>query len=206
MPMPKDPTKWELWRQRQSEAQKKNPARYWLGKKQPEKATAQRKAQLMGQRLSPATEFKKGIIPWNKGKTKKEFSQLSNSGVKKGNIPWNKEKHHTEEANRKNREAHMGSKNVCWKGGKSFEPYTTEFNRQLKELIRQRDNYQCQKCGCSERENIQKLCIHHIDYIKENCLPSNLTSLCKSCNIKVNSNREYWTNYFQAKMIIKEMI
>lgn len=27
---------------------------------------------------------------WNKGKTKKDFPQLSYSGVKKGNIPWNK--------------------------------------------------------------------------------------------------------------------
>lgn len=30
------------------------------------------------------------IIAWNKGKSKKEFPLLSNSGVKKGNIPWNK--------------------------------------------------------------------------------------------------------------------
>ena len=36
--------------------------------------------------------FKKGIKPWVTGKTKKDFPQLSNSGVKKGNIPWNKGK------------------------------------------------------------------------------------------------------------------
>jgi group I intron endonuclease len=28
--------------------------------------------------------------PWNKGKTKHEFPQMSRSGVKKNNIPWNK--------------------------------------------------------------------------------------------------------------------
>lgn len=29
------------------------------------------------------------MIPWNKGKTKADFPQLSNAGVKKGNRPWN---------------------------------------------------------------------------------------------------------------------
>jgi very-short-patch-repair endonuclease len=31
-------------------------------------------------------------VAWNKGKTKLDFPQLSNTGVKKGNIPWNKGK------------------------------------------------------------------------------------------------------------------
>lgn len=35
-------------------------------------------------------EYYKTNPPWNKGKTKKEYPQLSRSGVKKGNIPWNK--------------------------------------------------------------------------------------------------------------------
>lgn len=29
-------------------------------------------------------------VAWNKGKSKDEYPQLSNSGAKKGNIPWNK--------------------------------------------------------------------------------------------------------------------
>ena len=32
------------------------------------------------------------MIAWNKGKTKEEYPQLSNSGVKPGNVPWNKGK------------------------------------------------------------------------------------------------------------------
>jgi hypothetical protein len=38
-------------------------------------------------------------IPWNKGKSKNELPQLSNSGAKKGNIPWNKNKKLYEDRN-----------------------------------------------------------------------------------------------------------
>lgn len=85
-----------------------------------------------------------------------------------------------------------------WKGGKSFEPYTIEFNRQLKGLIRDRDKHTCQLCGVPECECREKLHTHHIDYGKENCLPSNLISLCRSCHTKTNENREYWTDYFDG--------
>src|ERR1700693_2128924 len=40
-----------------------------------------------------------------------------------------------------------GEKHWNWKGGKSFEPYASEFNRKLKAFIRKRDNYTCQECG-----------------------------------------------------------
>lgn len=45
--------------------------------------------------------FKKGQISWNKNKTKKDFPQMSNSGVKKGQFT---------------------GKNAChWKGGKIYK-------------------------------------------------------------------------------------
>lgn len=90
----------------------------------------------------------------------------------------------------------IGKNNPNWNNGKSFEPYTPEFNKQLKELIRIRDNYYCQKCDLLEIENGQRLSIHHIDYDKENCLPNNLISLCRSCSGIVNSNRSKWEKYF----------
>jgi len=88
-----------------------------------------------------------------------------------------------------------------WQGGISFEPYSPEFNRQLKELIRNRDNYQCQICGMPECENIYKLHIHHIDYNKKNLNPINLISLCTSCHTKTNYKREYWEAYFRRVLI-----
>lgn len=93
-----------------------------------------------------------------------------------------------------------GENSPNWKGGKSFEPYTIEFNEELKELIRCRDGYKCQRCSCPEIENDRKLLIHHIDYDKKNCQISNLISLCTSCNTKVNFNRVKWTKYFHKKL------
>jgi len=93
-----------------------------------------------------------------------------------------------------------GEKNHNYIDGRSFEPYLEEFNNELKELIRSRDGYKCQKCGCSEIENGEKLSVHHIDYDKKNCLPSNLISLCRRCNSEVNKNRRHWTQCFRKKL------
>lgn len=78
--------------------------------------------------------------------------------------------------------------------------YNADFNNSLKELIRNRDSRKCQICGCSEVECNRKLDIHHIDYNKENLNPKNLISSCHTCHMKTNNNREYWTEYFQAKV------
>jgi len=95
--------------------------------------------------------------------------------------------------------ARGGSKNASWLGGVSFIPYTPEFNRQLKELIRKRDDYKCHLCGIPEAETYRKLSVHHIDYQKENCLPNNLISLCAKCHVKTNTNRGYWQHYFKEE-------
>lgn len=93
-----------------------------------------------------------------------------------------------------------GNEHWNWQGGISFEPYPPTFNQQLKDRIRVRDNFICQLCGVPELECDRRLTIHHIDYDKQNCKEDNLTSLCCSCNGKVNFNREHWTNYFQERM------
>lgn len=95
---------------------------------------------------------------------------------------------------------HYGEKNYNWKGGISFLPYPFNFNEELKELIRKRDNHTCQLCGKTKEENKQKLSVHHIDYDKDNLDPKNLISLCRSCNAKVNRNRKHWTKFFSVKL------
>ena len=91
-------------------------------------------------------------------------------------------------------------KHPRWNGGKSFEPYTTKFTKELKDLIRLRDGYRCQRCGAPQEECLRALDIHHIDYDKTNCLPTNLISLCRNCNAIVNSSREYWAASFRESL------
>jgi len=101
----------------------------------------------------------------------------------------------------------LGKNHPGWQGGKSFEPYTTEFNNELKEQIRKRDNYTCQnpECNMTEEEHLivlgRILTIHHIDYNKENCSEDNLITVCMSCNNRANFNRDYWKNIYATKVL-----
>ena len=164
------------------------------------------------------SESVKGNIPWNKGLTNETDkrvmkSSISKSGQRrseetkqkmreshKGQVGYWKDKHRSEETKQKISKATKGNNNPNWQGGISLEPYSFEFNSQLKELVRHRDNYICQLCGMPECENIKKLSVHHIDYNKQNCLPSNLITLCVGCNAKVNQNRDKWEIYFVEKI------
>ncbi len=88
-----------------------------------------------------------------------------------------------------------------WQGGKSFEPYTSDFNIRFKERIRERDGYTCQLCNLFEEDHLKlhkkRLTIHHIDYNKLNTFPQNCITLCTRCNLLVNKDREIWTRHFQ---------
>ena len=97
----------------------------------------------------------------------------------------------------------MRENNPNWQGGVSFEDYALDFNKRLKEFIRNRDSYKCQLCDAPEIECDRKLSIHHIDYNKKNSSEVNLISLCVSCNSKVNKNRKYFEEYFTQLMISK---
>lgn len=111
-----------------------------------------------------------------------------------GKIPWNKNKKFPQ---------FSGKNNSNWRGGKSFEPYGMKFNNELKEKIRERDNYECQYC--TKKQEREKLDVHHIDYNKKNNSKINLISLCKKCHGKANFNRKHWTRYFQMQMFIKAL-
>jgi 5-methylcytosine-specific restriction endonuclease McrA len=93
-----------------------------------------------------------------------------------------------------------GKNNPNWNKGSSFEPYSLEWIGELKKKIRTRDNHICQNCGMTEEEHIKKynrvLDVHHIDYNKQNCKEINLITTCSICNIKANSDRNYWFAYY----------
>lgn len=120
---------------------------------------------------------RKNKVPWNKGLTIKNDKRV---------LKYTKKK--------------LGKKSHFWKGGKSFEPYPSEFNNYLKQQIKKRDNFTCQECGITEKESGWELAVHHIDFNKMNNNPNNLITLCRACHAQTNYNRKDWINYYQAKM------
>jgi len=141
------------------------------------------------------SQAKKGEPSWNKGK--KGFQVAWNKGkpapwaknlpqaFKKGYPTWNK-----------GLIGFMaGEKSPLWKGGISFEPYSPEWTKALKESILQRDNYTCQLC------HKKGTAVHHIDYNKKNSNPENLITLCANCHSKTNVNREKWIKFFKNKVL-----
>ena len=139
------------------------------------------------------TKSQMGRIPWNKGIPrsiieKEKISETKKKRIRDGLIYIKK-----------------GKESHAWKGGLSFEPYGIEFNKKIKELIRQRDNYRCQECFRHQDElytksgRKYKLSIHHIDFNKINNKVNNLISLCRNCHAQTNFNRVKWTEYFTIK-------
>ena len=87
-----------------------------------------------------------------------------------------------------------GPGNSQWKGGIARLPYCYEWtNKEYKDYIKYRDNYTCQTPHCGIKKD---LVIHHIDYEKSNCADNNLITLCRSCNTKANTNRDYYKKIY----------
>ena len=93
-----------------------------------------------------------------------------------------------------------GENNHGWNGGSSYIDYPKEFNNRLKEKIRKRDKFTCQECGYTQKQLGYTLHVHHIDYNKKNCNENNLISLCRTCHMKTNYNRNDWENYYREKL------
>lgn len=109
----------------------------------------------------------------------------------------------SEEHKKKIGYANSGEKNSGWLGGKSFEPYTKDFNNKFKRAIRKRDNQICMLCNIHREKLKTALDVHHINYdkilsIKENCI-----SLCKSCHMKTRIDRNKWEYFFQSLLYEK---
>jgi len=77
-------------------------------------------------------------------------------------------------------------------GRKCEQSYGRGWNAKLKRCVRERDGNRCSICESPQSECEGTLVVHHIDYNKRNCSPSNLITLCRSCHSKTNGRREYW--------------
>ena len=86
----------------------------------------------------------------------------------------------------------IGEKAANWRGGISFDPYCSGWRQLTQEL--KKDNNECQNLLCEGKS--ERITLHHIDYNKQNCQPSNIITLCNSCNAKANSNRDWWQAFY----------
>ena len=173
------------------------------------------------------TRFKKGHIPWNKGKKgigkwseerKKRFSEYARKNGfgkwMKGTKPYNFGK---------KREKELVEKIVLVRKRNNSFKHNKEWR--IQHSIKMRgENNPAWRGGITERpypysfnkalksEIIKRdggkcyicgknndLVVHHIDYNKDNCNPNNLITLCRSCHSKTNFNRGYWIKYFNDK-------
>lgn len=171
-------------------------------------------------RVNPPS--KKGRVPWNKGLGKETDIRVCHSEEAKEKIRknharyWEGKKRDLETnekiskkvlilwTNPEYRENRSGVNNPLWKGGISKLPYTQDWTEDLRDSIRKRDKYICQICFLSQDDQGRKLDVHHIDYDKENCDPSNLVSLCDSCHARTGAgNREMWKSYLHRRKIVR---
>jgi len=155
------------------------------------------------------TSFKRGIIPWNKGKKHSIETRRKISEATKGKRAWNKGgkntwfnpkglelgrgwmrgKHHTKEAREKISNNLIGKlsseKHPNWKGGVSRGYKTGYYSTQYKRWrirIFERDGFKCQGCGLVGGY----LTAHHIKsfahYPKLRYELDNGITLCEECH------------------------
>ena len=145
-------------------------------------------------------EHKQKISVSNKGRTISEKHKKSISIASKGKILSIETKGKISE---QTKGKHKGEQSPNWKGGISFLPYCSKFNRQIKKAVRDRDNHICQLCGIEE--NRRKLDVHHIHYDKSNCYPD-LITLCRNCNVKANFNHQYYEQFLMNNLNNRKLL
>ena len=177
-------------------AKEKGFGKWMLGKKHSKETKTKMAEKRIGKPVSSETREK--IRKSNTGKVPSIESRLKNR-------EWHLGKKHSSGTKQKLREISLvkckrGAEHPSWNGGISKVRYPSEFNNELRLKIRERDNFTCCKCGRTEREELEELnrvlCVNHIDFNKNNCKESNLNTLCLRCNVGINRERDYWTDYF----------
>lgn len=95
-----------------------------------------------------------------------------------------------------------GESSPHWKGGLSNKGYCDVWlDTSYKTFIKERDNNTCQNPYCFKSDTI--LHIHHIDYDKQNCQPNNLITVCRTCNSRANTDRNWHMAWYQTIMYNK---
>lgn len=185
-----------------------------------------------GKHIKSPTKFKKGMIPWNKGKkyllhsdeTKKRISEKikgtkrpyliermkgDNNPAKRIDVRNKiscslKGRKQTEEHRLKNRLNHIGINK-----GKNHPNWNGgssfgEYSLDWGETLK-RSIRERDKYICQLCGNLQSSIafdVHHIDYNKKNCNPDNLITLCHRCHMKTNVKNREYYIKYFNKLII----
>lgn len=144
------------------------------------------------------------VIPYWTNKKRSEGDRkkisISKIGKYKGKNSFFYGKEQTFEHRKKSSAKKQGISLDKWEKFIHFEPYTLDFNDKFKRTIRERDNQVCMNCGIHREKLKRALDIHHVNYDKKLSIPQNCISLCLSCHLLTQINREYWTKLFQEKL------
>jgi len=68
--------------------------------------------------------------------------------------------------------------------------------KNIKIQLKKRDGNKCLNPDCWGTS--KKLHLHHINYIKKDCRPQNIITLCISCNTRSNKDREWHQAWYNA--------
>ena len=162
------------------------------GIKQSEETKEKRSIALKGKSYKELHGREKAIVIKNKIR-KKQTNRIVSEETKMKMRKSRKKRIITEETKEKMR----GENNPAWKGGISCEPYCDVWmDQEFKQSIKDRDNNRCINPDCWKTSII--LNIHHINYVKKDCHPFNLITLCASCNTRANKDREWHKSWYEA--------
>ncbi len=110
---------------------------------------------------------------------------------------------HSEETRKKMSDDRKGESHPNWRGGTTKDPYCPIFqSKDFRAMVLERDNNECQNPDCWNVD--ARICLHHIDYDRRECKLDNLITLCHSCNMRANYDREWNMLNYQELIKMKE--
>lgn len=94
-----------------------------------------------------------------------------------------------------------GANNGRYVHGQHERPYPPGWTKTHRQQIRARDGDKCRVCGMRQEDHGKLLCVHHIDYDKDNLQPPNLITCCRFCHGKMHgrpAERVKWKRKLSA--------